>query len=253
MAFNKRGRLTHDHIDKQRNFEANNGSLAWCLYGDIWGFGALTRANPEDTATRLASLQKECHRHIRRFPNGKLVFVSDSIFLFSVISSTQTRRDKLKPFDELRLLTKYLVKRFWEHDLPLRGAVTLGHVAFSGNAFVGRPVLEAVHLEQESLNAPIVVIPFSTLVCAVHKYHVLPESMMKDEARFLLDIPTKDGILTVLPLLGNCISDVWEHVRSRYYEATRGSAVSPRAALQLGNALTILKQIREAGDGTDPR
>ena len=79
---------------------------------------------------------------------------SDSLFLFYSTEGT-TRMNAL---ETCIAVTQRVMSEFARNELPLRGGIAYGKVAFSGNLLAGRPRLRAYSYEQ-ALPAPLLLLP----------------------------------------------------------------------------------------------
>lgn len=133
---------------------------AWIVYCDIFGFSAYVR----DDVTKVTNALYKGHttlydRFVSRNPEVHIKLISDSIFLiFEVVT------DKEKPSILQTCVedVQWLMSKFVDLRLPLRGGISYGKIYFGDDLLLGDAVVRAVRHEA-MIPAPFVLLPVNEM------------------------------------------------------------------------------------------
>jgi hypothetical protein len=129
----------------------------WVVFLDVFGFGAMLHDHDyAATQDRLIG----CRERLLDLPGWResppsIHSFSDSTFLFYEVTAA---KDKLPILRRCKEDIEQVLGIFAESELPLRGGIAYGSVAFGTGSIVGEAVARAVRYES-SLRIPLVLLP----------------------------------------------------------------------------------------------
>ncbi len=127
---------------------------AWILYIDIYGFSDQVGKEGEKICfSRLNEAVKKIRTDVLEADFYPLI-LSDSIFLIAPTDARKNRELFLKFYELSRDIQDELI----DHQFLPRGGIAFGQVCISDRTIVGKPVIEAVRLEQH-ISIPCVFLP----------------------------------------------------------------------------------------------
>lgn len=130
----------------------------WAVFADVFGFRALVEA--ERAPAGIVHQLRDTHEKVRALLEQettppRMFHFSDCLFLFFSVGSATKKYEVLETCVNL---TQRVMAEFVENELPLRGGIAYGKVAFAGDLLVGQPIIRAYRYEQV-LPAPLLMLP----------------------------------------------------------------------------------------------
>jgi hypothetical protein len=220
-----------------------------CLFADVYGFSALVRSDLEGTAENLSKLSlcivdtiNNCRERFE-CSNIHLNLFSDNIQMVCKNTCIQTPEQTINQWSHFSALCTSLYELSFEHQLPLRGCVSSGEIAISGQQVLGLPIINAVQIEKH-IRLPFIFVPEETLD-QINKIISIDRSIPPIEA-ILEDIYFGDGILSVYPLLPSKNKLKQYAVTARkLYEAQRKIPQTSKSALDWRSYAIMLEKYGE--------
>jgi hypothetical protein len=137
--------------------------VQFCLYADVYGFKSIVRRNLTDAATRLQAFTQDTNKIIDLFHSGGEVsinhhFFSDNLMILCSCPDEMDVCDIPRLWGTFLALCREIYEISIDHELLLRGCISVGAIEITSNQFLGEPVIEAVEIEK-GIRLPFLFVP----------------------------------------------------------------------------------------------
>jgi hypothetical protein len=219
---------------------------AWLFFGDVWGFSDLMRRQPAEALQSLEKTADVVRRLSARHRSVRYLMFSDFILCARLLddAAPDRQRDGLQALTDLSTAVEYLISKFLEVGLLLRGCIIFGSLHWQKKIVFGEALLEAADFEKSAVAPPLVFLPVSALLRA-KKAGCLPRAAVEENIAGSVFVTTKDGgLLRAVPLVGDDLNLLEQRLESTVRDLTLSLNPAPRPAAAVHAATEIIQKLK---------